>query len=153
MCACVCMCACMCACTSVQVCECNGDLPLSSEALVWSSLVSVALVSWLPPPPRPAPFFTEARLLVEGAAATAGLVPRPRLPACFSFTLQAAAGEFSLSEKMTRWATTCVCVCVHVCVGVHACVRVLACICVCVRVCLCVGVCAHIMCVCVCVCV
>ena len=35
----------------VQVGECNGDLLLSSEAHVWSSLVSVALVSWLPPPP------------------------------------------------------------------------------------------------------
>ena len=35
----------------VQVCECNGDLPLASEALLWSSPVSVALVSWLPPPP------------------------------------------------------------------------------------------------------
>ena len=71
----------------VQVGECNGDLPLSSEAHVWSSLVSVALVSRLPPPPRPAPFFTEVRLLVD--AATAGLMPRPRPrpPACFPFTL------------------------------------------------------------------
>ena len=66
------VCVHVCVCMRVRVCV---NAMLSSEALVWSSPVSVALVSWLPPPPRPAPFFTEARLLIDGAAETARLMP------------------------------------------------------------------------------
>ena len=55
-CMCVHVCVCVRVCVDVQVGECDGDLPLLSEPLVWSSPMSVALVSWLPPPPRLPPY-------------------------------------------------------------------------------------------------